>query len=123
MPGPQRQFSQVGFIMGRGSEASGASPALSGIDILRRWDLRRWGGKMRPACFDGKMLLSSWPVCARPRLSALTPLAPEPHHGGGERAKALWVIPAADLNRCHPCLITTYFLASKRSVDKFTGKW
>ncbi len=57
------------------------------LGILRRWFHRRWGGKMHPARFGGKVLLSSWPVCARPRLPALTALAPEPRHGGGHRCK------------------------------------
>ena len=39
------------------------------LDILRRWFLRRWGGKMHPAGSDGKMVLSSGPVFAQPGLS------------------------------------------------------
>jgi hypothetical protein len=57
------------------------------LDILRHWDLRGWGGKMHPAGYDGKMILSSRPVSSRPRLPALIPLTPEPRHGGGG-----WVI-------------------------------
>jgi hypothetical protein len=38
---------------------------------------------MHPAGSDGKMVLSSGPVCARPRLSALIPPAPKPRLGGG----------------------------------------
>ena len=57
------------------------------LDILRRWNLRGWGGKMHPVGSDGKMVLSSGPVCSRPRLPALIPPAPEPRHGGGG-----WVI-------------------------------
>ena len=56
------------------------------LDILRRCDLRGWGGKMHPAGSGGEMDLSSGPVCARPRLPALIPLTPEPRHGGGHRA-------------------------------------
>ena len=55
------------------------------LDILRRWELRGWGGKMPPAGSDGEKVLSSGPACARPRLPALIPLAPEPRHGGGHR--------------------------------------
>ena len=40
---------------------------------------------MHPAGSNGKMVLSSGPDCARPRLSALIPLAPEPRHGGGHQ--------------------------------------
>ena len=53
--------------------------------ILRRWDLRGWGGKIHPAGSGGEMFLSSGLVCARPRLPALIPLAPEPRHGGEHR--------------------------------------
>jgi hypothetical protein len=55
------------------------------LDILRRWDLRGWGGKMHPAGSGGKKVLSSDPVCPLPRLPVLIPLAPEPRHGGGHR--------------------------------------
>jgi hypothetical protein len=41
---------------------------------------------MHPAVSDGKKVLFSGPVCARPRLPALIPLIPEPRHGGGHRA-------------------------------------
>jgi hypothetical protein len=57
------------------------------LDIPRRWDLRGWGGKMHPADSGGQMVLSSGPVCARPRLPALIALIPEPRPGGGHRAK------------------------------------
>ena len=40
---------------------------------------------MHPAGSNGKMVLSSGPVCARPRLPALIPLTPEPGHSGGHR--------------------------------------
>jgi hypothetical protein len=57
------------------------------LDILRRWDLRGWSGKMHPAVSGGKKVLFSGAVCARPRLPALIPLIPEPRHGGGHEAK------------------------------------
>jgi hypothetical protein len=57
----------------------------------RRYFLRRWGGKMHPAGSDGKMVLSSGAVFARPRLPALIPLAPEPRHGGDPVEEALWI--------------------------------
>jgi hypothetical protein len=47
---------EMGFIISSGSQGSGASPALSGIGILRRWFLRRWGGQMHPAGSHGKMV-------------------------------------------------------------------
>jgi hypothetical protein len=56
---------------------------------------------MHPAGSDGKKVLSFGPVSARPRLPALTTLAPEPHPGGGRRAKALWISPGIILNKCH----------------------
>ena len=56
------------------------------LDILRRWELRRWGGKIPPAGSGGEKVLSYGPVYTRPRLPALIPLAPEPRHGGGDRA-------------------------------------
>ena len=40
---------------------------------------------MPPAGSDGEKVLSSGPSCARQRLPALIPLAPEPRHGGGHR--------------------------------------
>jgi hypothetical protein len=64
----------------RGLGAQGAE-----LDSLRRWDLRGWGGKVHPALSDGKKILSSGPVCARPRLPALIALAPEPPHGARHR--------------------------------------
>ena len=57
------------------------------LGILRRWDLRGQGGKMRPAGCHGKKVLKSGQICARPRLPALTTLAPEPRHGGLHRTK------------------------------------
>jgi hypothetical protein len=69
-------FQRIRGLGGQGAE----------LDILRHWDLRGWGGKMHPAGSGGKMVLSSGPVFARPRLSALIPLTPEPRHGGGHRA-------------------------------------
>jgi hypothetical protein len=60
---------------------------------------------MHPAGSDGKKVLSFGPVSARPRLSALTTLAPEPRHGGGRRAKALWINPGIILNKCHPAYL------------------
>ena len=41
---------------------------------------------MPPAGSDGERVLSSGLGCARPRLSALIPLVPEPPHGGGDPA-------------------------------------
>jgi hypothetical protein len=69
------------FYRFRGLGGQGAE-----LDILRHWDLRGWGGKIHPAGSGGEMVLSPGPVCARPRLPALIPLAPEPRHGGGDRA-------------------------------------
>jgi hypothetical protein len=55
------------------------------LDSLRRWNLRGSGGKMHAAVSDGKKILSSGAVCARPRLPALIALAPEPRHSGRHR--------------------------------------
>ena len=68
------------FYRLRGLDGQGAE-----LDILRRWDLRGWGGKIHPAGCGGEMVLSAGPVCARPRLPALIPLAPEPRQGGEHR--------------------------------------
>jgi hypothetical protein len=53
------------------------------LGILRRWFFLRWGGKMRPASFDGYKVLSSCPVSARPRL-------PGAHHPGPRATSQLW---------------------------------
>ena len=53
------------------------------LGILRRWDLRGWGGKMHPAGSDGKTVLSSGLICARPRLPGA--------HPPGPRAPSRWV--------------------------------
>jgi hypothetical protein len=78
------------------------------LGILRHWDLRKWGGMMRPAGFDGKTVFIYYPVCARPRLPALTTLAPEPRHRDGHRANTSSVRPWMILDECHPCRFTRY---------------
>ena len=98
------EFGDLGFHNFRRLRGLGGQGDKLGI--LRRWDLRGWGGKMRPAGSEGEMVLSSCPVSSRPRLSALIPLAPEPRHGCGHRTKALWTGPGIIPNRCHPCLFT-----------------
>ena len=60
-----RNFQQVTGLGGQGGE----------LGILRQWDLRGWGGKMRPGACHGRMALSSVPLSARPRL-------PGAHHPG-----------------------------------------
>jgi hypothetical protein len=60
---------------------------------------------MHPAGSDGKKVLSFGPVSARPGLPALTTLAPEPRHGGGCRAKALWISLGIILNKYHPAYL------------------
>jgi hypothetical protein len=45
------------------------------------------GREDAPRRLRRKLGLIFWPVCARPRLSALIPLAPEPRHSGGHRAR------------------------------------
>ena len=90
------------------------------LDILRHWDLRGWGGKMRPAGSGGKMVLSSGPVCSRPRLPALIPLAPEPRHGGGHRTTRIHDPPYPGSEQsCCPCFLTGQFetKAAQISVD------
>jgi hypothetical protein len=72
----------------------------------RRYSLRRGGGKMHPAGSDGKMVLSSGAVSARPRLPALIAPDPEPRYGGGQVEEALWIGPGIIPNKCHPCLFT-----------------
>ena len=54
--------------------------------------------------FDGKMLLSCGPVFARPRLPALTALAPEPGHSGssGRDIKDITDQPRDDLQQVSP---------------------
>ena len=74
------------------------------LEILRRWELRRWGGKIPPAGSGGEKVLSSGPVCARPRLPALIPLAPEPRHGGGHRMIGIHA-PSSN-HSCYPCMLT-----------------
>ena len=63
-------------------------PGLGGrgdeLGILRHWNLRGWGGKIRPAASYGGKVLSSGTVCSRPRLPALTARPPKPSHGGGQ---------------------------------------
>ena len=71
---------------------------------------------MHPAGSDGEKVLSFGAVSARPRLPALTTLAPEPRHGGGRRAKASWISPENILKKCHPCELTTY------PIKKFPGR-
>jgi hypothetical protein len=72
----------LGSLFHHGQRLRGLGGQGAELGILRRCDLRRWGGQMHPAGLDGKRLLSSGPVCARPRLPALTTLAPEPRHRG-----------------------------------------
>jgi len=62
---------------------------------------------MHPAGSDGKIVLSSGAVFARPRLPALTAPDPEPRHGGGQVEEALWIGPGIIPNKCPPCLFTT----------------
>ena len=77
---------RVGFIISSGSEGPGARV----LSLTRRWDLLRRGEKRHPAGSDGEKVLSSDPTIARPRLPALIPLAPEPHHGvEGEEGKPI----------------------------------
>ena len=84
---------------------SGLGDQGAELGILRRWDLRRWAGKMRPTGFGGKMLFPSWPVCSRPRLPALTTLVPEPRRGGERRANARRNGPGNNHTKRHPACL------------------
>jgi len=53
------EFGDLGFHNCQRLRGLGGEGAELGI--LRRWDLRRWGGKMHPAGSEGEMVLSSLP--------------------------------------------------------------
>ena len=74
-------YESLSSILGSGVHDFQRLTGLGGqgaeLGILRQRILRGWGGKMRPAGSDGETVLSSGPGFARPRLSALIPLAPD----------------------------------------------
>ena len=108
-----------GSIISRGSEGSEASPALSGIDILTRWDLRGWSRNV-----PGRLPTERWfyllapfaPGRGCPAEAGLLPLAPEPRHGGRHRVgtlRTLWINPGTFLNNYDPFPATVCLTGGK----------